>query len=157
MDFDQASYRLESTLLLFRNNTPVPLFRFRVRTAQQSQTRSLSLAQFRTCRWTMQNWSDLVKFIFLMLGGSFERKTSSEDRKAITMENVEPTQDFRSLQSENQFQVCYQCSPCVHSAVIYVCILILQHQGKWMSFLTKLITLTEPYCSVWKSIATFVG
>jgi len=36
-DFDPASYRLESTLLLFRNNTPVPLFLFRVRTAQQSQ------------------------------------------------------------------------------------------------------------------------
>jgi len=35
-----------------------------------------------------------------MLGGSFERKSSSEDRKAINMENLEPTQDFRSLQSE---------------------------------------------------------
>jgi len=43
-DFDPASYRLESTLVLFRNSTPVPLFLFCVRTAQQSQTRSLSLA-----------------------------------------------------------------------------------------------------------------
>ena len=45
-DFDPASYRLESKLLLFRNNTPVPVIVFRMRTAQQSQTRSLSLAQF---------------------------------------------------------------------------------------------------------------
>jgi len=35
-DFNPASHGLESTLLLFRNNTPVPLFLFRVRTAQQS-------------------------------------------------------------------------------------------------------------------------
>jgi len=34
MDFDPASYRLESTLLLFRKNTPVHLFLFRVRTNQ---------------------------------------------------------------------------------------------------------------------------
>jgi len=32
--------------------------------------------------------------------GSLERKSSSEARKAINMENLEPTQDFRSLQSE---------------------------------------------------------
>jgi len=37
-DFDPASYRLESTLLLIHNNTSIPLFLFRVRTAQQSQT-----------------------------------------------------------------------------------------------------------------------
>jgi len=30
-----------------------------------------------------------------MLGGGFERKSSSEDRKAISMENLELTQDFR--------------------------------------------------------------
>jgi len=59
-DFDPASYRLESTLLLFRNNTPVPLFLFRVTTAQQLQTRSLSLAQFWTCRWAVQNCSVFV-------------------------------------------------------------------------------------------------
>jgi len=35
-----------------------------------------------------------------MLRGSFERKSSSEDRNAINMENVELTRDFRSLQSE---------------------------------------------------------
>jgi len=43
-DFDPGFYRLESTLLLFRNNTHVPLLLFCVRTAQQSQTRSLWLA-----------------------------------------------------------------------------------------------------------------
>jgi len=36
----------------------------------------------------------------LMIGGSFERISSSEYRKAINMENLELTQDFRSLQSE---------------------------------------------------------
>jgi len=35
-----------------------------------------------------------------MLGGSFERKSSSEDWKAINMENLELAQDYRSLQSE---------------------------------------------------------
>jgi len=40
-DFDPASYRPKTTMLLFRNKTPLP---FRVRTAQQSQTRYLSFA-----------------------------------------------------------------------------------------------------------------
>ena len=35
-----------------------------------------------------------------MLDGSFERKSSSEDKKVINMENLELTQDFRSLQNE---------------------------------------------------------
>ena len=35
-----------------------------------------------------------------MLGGSFERKSSSEDGKAINMENLELTQGFRSHQNE---------------------------------------------------------
>jgi len=35
-----------------------------------------------------------------MLGGSFEKKSSSEDRKAVNIENMDPTQDFKSLQSE---------------------------------------------------------
>jgi len=35
-----------------------------------------------------------------MLGDSFIRKRSSEDRKEISMENIELTQDFRSLRSE---------------------------------------------------------
>jgi len=39
-----------------------------------------------------------------MLGGSFEKKSSSDDRKAINnMENLDLTQDFRSLQSEKTF------------------------------------------------------
>jgi len=52
-----------------------------------------------------------------MPGGTFEGKSRSEDRKAINMENSEMTQDFRSLQSKNQFHVCCQCSPWVHSAI----------------------------------------
>jgi len=75
-DFDPISCRLESTFVLFRNNTPVRLFLLRVRTAQQSQTRSLSLAQFWICCWAVQNWSVFVKVHFLMLGDSFERKSS---------------------------------------------------------------------------------
>jgi len=43
-DFDPASCQLESTMLFFRNKTLVPLFLFRVETAQQSQTRSLAFA-----------------------------------------------------------------------------------------------------------------
>jgi len=72
-----------------------------MRTAQQSQTRSLSLALFWTCRWAVQNWSvSVTRSFFNACGGSFERKSSSDDRKAINMENLEPTQDFRSLKSE---------------------------------------------------------
>ena len=67
-DFDPATYRLESTLLLFRNNTPVSSFLFRVRTAQQSQTRSLSPAQFWTCRWLCKIGLILLQVHFLMLG-----------------------------------------------------------------------------------------
>jgi len=49
------------------------------------------------------------------------------------------------------FQVCYQSvSP------QYVCILILQHQAKWMSFLSEQVTLIEQYCNVWKDMATFL-
>jgi len=63
-DFDLDSHRLESTLLLFGDSTPVPLFLFSVRTARQSQTRSLSLAEFWTCRWAVQNWSVFVTSSF---------------------------------------------------------------------------------------------
>jgi len=49
----------------------------------------------------VQNWPVFVASSFLMLGSSFERKNRSEDGKAINMENLELTQDFRSLQSEN--------------------------------------------------------
>jgi len=87
---------------LLRNNTPVPLFLFRMKTAQrqQSQTRSLSLAQLWAYRLALQTWSVFVTSSFLMLGGRFERKSSSEDRKAINMENLELTQDFRSRKNE---------------------------------------------------------
>jgi len=73
-------------------NGPVTLFVFCVRslrTAQHSQTQYLALAQFWTCRWAVQNWFVFVKIHFLILGGNVERKSSSEDRKAINMENVE--------------------------------------------------------------------
>ena len=40
------------------------------------------------------------KFIFVMLGDSFERKSSYADRKVINTENLELTQDFGNLQSE---------------------------------------------------------
>jgi len=38
-----------------------------------------------------------------MLGVNLERKSSIEDRKAINMENLELTQDFRNLQNEKTF------------------------------------------------------
>jgi len=37
-DFDTTSYRLELTLQLFRNNTLVPLFLFRVKTENSALT-----------------------------------------------------------------------------------------------------------------------
>jgi len=79
-EFDPASCRLESTMLFFRNNTTFLLFLYRVRTAQQLQTRSLSLAQFWTFRWTVQ-----IYFCY-KLDGSFERKSSNENKNA--MENL---------------------------------------------------------------------
>jgi len=63
-EFDPASYRVESTLLLFRNSV-------------------------------------FVISSFLMLGGSFEMKSNSQNRKAISVENLELTKYFGSLQSEN--------------------------------------------------------
>jgi len=85
-DFDPASYGLESTMLLFRNKTPVPLILFSVRTAHQSQTRSLSFAS--TVLDLPLGCTKLVcfKFSFATLRGKFERKSSSEDRNAINME-----------------------------------------------------------------------
>jgi len=41
----------------------------------------------------------LLQVHFLMLGGSFQIRSSNEDRKAVNME-IEPTQDFKSLQTE---------------------------------------------------------
>ena len=93
-----------------------------------------------------------------MLGGSIERKSSSEDREAINLENVVLTQDFKSLHSErpaSSLPSVQSVSP-LRSNILYVCILALQHQGKWISLLSELMTLIEPYCSVWKAIATFV-
>jgi len=61
------------------------------------------------------------------------------------MEKLQLKQDFRSLQSEKTvsglLSVEYVSPQCVR-------FLVLQHQGKWMSFLSKLMTLIEPYCSV---------
>jgi len=56
------------------------------------------------------------------------------------MENLELTQDFRSLQNEKQVsgQLSMQSVSAQH-----VCILVLQHQGKWMAFVSELMTLTE--------------
>ena len=108
-----------------------------MRTAQQSQAQSLSLTQFWTCRWAVQNWSVFVtSSFFKFFDCSFEGKSSSEDRKAINMENLKPKQDLRSLQSEKSF---ISAISAVHeSAPQYVCMLVLQHQGTWMSFLSEL-------------------
>ena len=118
-DFDPAYYWLESTLPLCRNNTPVPLFLSRVRTAQKNKrvARSVSLAQFWTCRWAVQHWSVFVTSSFLMPGGSFERKSSGEMK--IGMQQIWKTFNRRKIleacKVKNQFQVCYKCSPLVRS------------------------------------------
>ena len=83
-DFDPASDRLESTLLLFCNNTPVPFLLFRVWTAHcPAITSTISFAS--TVLNLPSGCAKLVCFVssFLMFGGSFESKSSSEDRKAI--------------------------------------------------------------------------
>jgi len=80
-----------------------------------------------------------------MLVGSFEKKNSSEDGKAINMAKLELTEDFRSQQNvkpDSGLLSVQSVSP------QYVCISVLQHQGKWMSFLSELTTLIQPYCSV---------
>jgi len=80
-----------------------------VTTAQQSQTRSLSLAQFWACRWAVQNWSVCfiqVHFLMLVVGDRFQRKSSSEDRNAINMENLKLMQDLEACKAKKQFQVC---------------------------------------------------
>jgi len=66
------------------------------------------------------------------------------------MKNLELLKDFKSLQNEKQV---WGLSSVQSVSLQYVCILVkLQHQGKWMSFLSELMTLIEPYCSVWKAI-----
>jgi len=56
------------------------------------------------------------------------------------MENVELTQDFRSLQNEKQVSDLLSVQSVSPQ---YVCFLVLQHQGKWMGFLSELMTLIE--------------
>jgi len=76
-----------------------------------------------------------------MLAGSFERKSSSENRYEVNMENLELTQDFRSLQNEKQVSSLLSIQSVSPQ---YTCVLVLYHQGKWMSFLSELMTLIEP-------------
>jgi len=64
------------------------------------------------------------------------------------MKNLKLTQDFWSLQSENPVSGLLSVQSVNPQ---YICILGLQHQGKWMSFLSELMTLIEPYRSVWKT------
>jgi len=63
-----------------------------------------------------------------MLGGSFEGKSRFEDRKAINMEKLEPTHDFRRLRKEKN---SFRSATCAvrESAPQYGCILGLQHHG----------------------------
>jgi len=57
---------------------------------------------------------------------ALKEKASGDDRNAINMENVELTQDFRSLKSgENSLR----SATSVFLSLQYVCILVLQHQG----------------------------
>jgi len=45
----------------------------------------------------------LLQAHFLMLGGSLGSKSSIENSKAINMQNLELTQEFRNLQNEKPF------------------------------------------------------
>ena len=55
-------------------------------------------------------------FLMLAVGGSFEGISSSEDRKAINMENSKLMQDFRSLQSEKTVSCLLSISAVCESA-----------------------------------------
>jgi len=54
------------------------------------------------------------------------------------MENLSLTQDFTSLQNENEKPVS-GLLPVQFVSRQFVCLVVLQHEGEWMSFLTKLI------------------
>jgi len=130
MGFDPPSYPFESTLPLFRNNTPVPLFLFRVRTAQQSQTRSLFAS---TVLDLPVGCAKLVyfcyKFIFHCLVATLKGKAVVK----IGMQSIWKTYNCRKIaeacKEKKQFQVC---KPLQSVSLQYVCILVLQHQDKWM-------------------------
>ena len=102
---------------------------------QQSQARSLLFAS--TVLDLPLGFAKLVsfcyKFNFLCLVAALKGKAYSEDRKAINMENLKLTQDFRCLQNEKPISGLLS----VQSAPQYVCILVLQHQGKWMHRCTR--------------------
>jgi len=55
------------------------------------------------------------------------------------MENLLLTQDFTSLQNENEKPVS-GLLPVQFVSPQFVCIVVLQHEGEWMSFLTQLIS-----------------
>jgi len=55
------------------------------------------------------------------------------------MENLLLTQDFASLQNENEKPVSGRM-PVQFVSPQFVCIVVLQHEGEWMSFLTELIS-----------------
>jgi len=65
-----------------------------------------------------------------MLGSSYERKSSTEDRKAISIEKLELTQDFRSLLSEKPVSGLLSVQSVSPLRRGYVCILVLQHQSR---------------------------
>jgi len=72
-DFDPASYWLASTLLLFRNSTPVPLFLFWVGIAHcPAIPNTISFGSTVLAKIGLL----LLKVHFLILVGSFERKTT---------------------------------------------------------------------------------
>jgi len=54
------------------------------------------------------------------------------------MENLKVTQDFTSLQIENEKPVS-GLVPVQFVSPQFVCIVVLQHKSGWMSFLTELI------------------
>ena len=59
------------------------------------------------------------------------------------MENVLLTNDFTSLQNENEKPVL-GLLPVQFVSPQFVCIVVLQHKSEWMGFLTELISrLTE--------------
>jgi len=55
------------------------------------------------------------------------------------MENLQLTQDFLSVQTENE-KLVPGLLPVQFVSPQFVCIIVLQHKSEWMSFLTELIS-----------------
>jgi len=67
----------------------------------RKRNRFANTERFSICCWAVQNWSVFVKSLFLMLDGSIERKSSSENRNVIwkTHSHISHARFYQTLRS----------------------------------------------------------